>query len=275
MRKILVMSLFAVAAVGAYFAMSSKPVQAAESIKIGVEGAYKPFSYMENGQLKGFDIEIAQALCKAMDVKCELVAQDWDGIIPGLLAGKYDAIIASMAITDERKKKVDFTNKYYHSGAQLVVSETIAPAFASLNDQSTSEDILKVYSEALKGKAIGIQRGTIYDKFFSNHLKNVDLKLYDTQENVINDLAAGRVVAYLDDKVMIETFLKGQKPGQFVAVGPVMHQTDWFGVGAGIAIRKNEEALKQKLNDAIKKIREDGTYKKINDQYFSFDIYGD
>ena len=151
-----------------------------KTVRIGVEGAYPPFSWVTpDGKLTGFDIDIAMALCDAMGAKCTLVPQDWDGIIPALLAKKYDAIIASMSITEERKKKVAFTNKYYNTPAKFVAKKGAVPNFSR---------------EAIKGKKVGVQRATIHDRYLTdNYGKDVDIKRYGTQDEAYLDMTAGRV----------------------------------------------------------------------------------
>ncbi|MBF0288433.1 MAG: ABC transporter substrate-binding protein [SAR324 cluster bacterium] len=233
-------------------------------IRIGVEGAYPPFSSVDaDGKLVGFDIDIAWALCEEMKAECKLVPQDWDGIIPALLARKYDAIIASMSITEERKKKVAFTDKYYHTPAKFAAKKGMFPNF-------TKEDIPKL----LKGKNIGVQRETIHDRYLSdNYEKIMNIKRYGSQDEAYLDILAGRLDILLADSVALEDgFLK--KDGKdFEFVGPSITDVKWFGPGAGIAIRKNDKDLVEKFNKAIQAIRANGVYKKINDQYFDVDIY--
>jgi arginine/ornithine transport system substrate-binding protein len=234
---------------------------AADKIRIGVEGAYPPFSWVEpDGTLKGFDIDIARALCAQMKVECELVQQDWDGIIPALLARKYDAIVASMSITEERKKKVDFTDKYYNTPAK----------FARKKGSGINID-----AASLKGKTVGVQRATTHDSFVTATFGDaVEVKRYGTQDEAYLDAQAGRLDLLLADSVaMNDGFLTQDAGKDWEFVGPDYADPKYFGDGAGIAVRKGD-ALREKLNAAIKAIRDNGTYKKINDKYFTFDVYG-
>jgi arginine/ornithine transport system substrate-binding protein len=237
-----------------------------QSIRIATEGAYPPFNYMdEEGNPQGFDVDIAKALCEEMQVHCELVIQDWDGIIPGLLAKKYDAIIASMSITDERKKVVDFTNKYYMTPARFVTKK--------------GEDV-EISKEGLKGKTIGVQRGVVAANFLQDNFADVaEIKTYATQEEANMDLIAGRVDLVMADSVVLLGGLL-ENPDipegkNYEFVGPGFTDPQWFGDGIGIAVRKEDDKLKEMFNQAIKDIREDGTYQQINAKYFDFDVYGD
>jgi len=235
---------------------------AGKSLKIATEGAYKPFNFVApDGSLQGFDVDIANALCAQMQAKCEVVKQDWDGMIPGLLANKYDAIVASMSITEERKQKVDFTNKYYNTPAKMVAKKG---------------SNLQITKDGLKGKTIGVQGSTIHENFVRDNFGDVaTIKAYDTQENANLDLAAGRLDAVVADKVALdEGFLKTDQGKDFEFVGPDFTDKKWFGEGAGIAVRKGETDLLKGLNDAIAAIRSDGTYQKIEQKYFAYDIYG-
>lgn len=232
-------------------------------VRIGVEGAYPPFSYVQpDGQLAGFDIDIARALGKAMGVEVTLVAQDWDGIIPGLLAKKYDAIIASMSVTEERLKKVNFSNKYYQTPAKFIVKKGELENFSR---------------EAIKGKSVGVQRATIHDKYLTDNYGNdVDVKRYGTQDEAYLDLTAGRVDMLLADSVALsDGFLKKPEGKEYTFIGPDLNDPKWFGNGAGIAIRKEDKELAEMFNKAIDTIRANGTYKKIQDKYFDFNVYGE
>ncbi len=245
--------------------LAAGTVQAKEwkKIRIGVEGAYPPFSYVTpEGDLAGFDIEIAKALVAAMGKDIELVTQDWDGIIPALLARKYDAIIASMSITEERKKKVAFTNKYYNTPAKFVCKKGAMSEFSRAN---------------IKGKKVGVQRATIHDRYLTdNYGKDVEVKRYATQDEAYLDLVAGRVDMLLADSVAIsDGFLKKPEGQDYQFIGPDLNDPKWFGEGTGIAIRKEDKDLVEMFNKAIEQIRADGTYKKIQDKYFDFNVYGD
>ena len=233
------------------------------AVRIGVEGAYPPFSYVTPaGELAGFDIDIARALGEAMGAEVTLIPQDWDGIIPALLAKKYDAIIASMSITEERKQKVAFTNKYYHTPAKFIAKKGMISDFSK---------------EAIAGKRVGVQRPTIHDRYLTdNYGSDVEIKRYGTQDEAYLDLTAGRVDMLLADSIaLLDGFLKKPEGADYEFVGPDLNDPRWFGDGAGIAIRKEDTDLVEKFNMAIDKIRSDGTYKAIQDKYFDFNVYGE
>ena len=244
----------------AALALGAATAARADTLRVGVEGAYPPFSFVTpSGELQGFDIDIANALCAEMGATCELVAQDWDGIIPALLARRYDAIIASMSITEERKQVVDFTDKYYQTPARFAAKEGASFDFSS----------------DLSGTRIGVQRATIHDNYISDNYPSAEIVRYGTQEEANLDLAAGRVDMLLADSMTLyEGFLETDAGADFAFVGPELTDPRWFGSGAGIAIRKGEEDLKARLNAAIASIREKGIYGEIQAKYFDFDIYG-
>jgi arginine/ornithine transport system substrate-binding protein len=232
-----------------------------KKIRLGVEGAYPPFSEIDtSGKLKGFDIDIANALCAQLKAECTMVQLSFDGMIPALQSRKIDAVIASMSITDERKKAVDFTDKYYKTPAQFVVKKGVA---------------LDISTAGLKGKRVGVQRSTTHDRFVGDNFKSADVVRYTKQDEVFLDLAAGRVDAALLDMIAAQVgFLKTPQGKNFTFVGPVYEDPKYFGVGAGIAVRKGDNALREDLNRAIAGIRGNGVYKKIQDVYFDFDVYG-
>ena len=233
----------------------------AADLRVGVEGAYPPFSWKEaDGTLKGFDIEIAEAVCAELKRKCVLVEQDWDGMIPALLAKKFDTIIASMSITEERKKRVDFSDKYYNTPAKFVAKK--------------GSDI-KISKAGLKGKRIGLQRGTTHQCFMEKIYPDAELVLYGTQEEVFQDLAIGRIDAQFSDSIAADDgFLKTDAGKDFQFVGDDQHDEACHGPGAGMTVRKGDTQLREDLNRAIKALRANGTYQKINAKYFEFDIFG-
>ena len=234
-----------------------------KKVTLGTEGAYPPFNWIdENGDLQGFDVEIGNALCASANLECTWAVQDWDGIIPGLLAKKYDAIVASMSITEERKKKVDFTGKYYTTPAKFVRMKGSG---------------IEITNEGLDGLAVGVQRATIHENFLrDNYGDIVDIKAYATQDEANLDFVAGRVDLLLADSMALQGGFLDTPDGEGAEfVGPDFTDPRWFGDGAGIAVRKGEGELLDALNGAIAAIRADGTYKAINDKYFDFDVYGD
>ena len=233
---------------------------AGEKLRIGVEAAYPPFSWKEaDGTVKGFDIDIAMMLCAKMDAECELVEQDWDGMIPALLAKKFDAIIASMSVTEERKKRVDFSNKYYNTPNMFVAPEG---------------SNLEISNSGLAGKKIGIQRGTTHQCWIEKAFPDAELTMYGTQEEVFQDLAAGRIDLQLSDSVQaLEGFLNTDAGKGYAFLGGAQDDLECFGEGAGVAVRKGNPELVAAINNAIQAIRADGSYEALSMQYFGTDIY--
>lgn len=236
-------------------ALGSNLVSAADKIRIATEGAYAPFNMTnEAGEPIGFDVDIANALCAQMQAECEIVTQDWDGIIPGLMGRKYDAIIASMSITEERLQVVDFSEPYYSNVLALV-----GPKGKTLDTSP----------EGLKGLTIGAQRATIAGQYLEDNLGDVvSVKLYDTQDNAYLDLAAGRLDALMSDKFPAYDWLQTEDGQGFEFKGEDVDIDDKI----GIAVRKGDP-LKDKFSAAIKAIVDNGTYAEINAKYFPFSIY--
>jgi polar amino acid transport system substrate-binding protein len=258
-----ILTRVALAASAAVLAFAIGSANAEDKVlKIGTEGAYPPFNNLTaDGKLVGFDIDIAQALCDEMKVKCEFVTQDWDGIIPALQAGKFDAIVASMSITPERQQKVDFTNKYYNTPSALAVSK--------------DSDLKGVTKEDLAGKTVGVASSTTHFNYASKTYTDSTIKGYPSSPEEQADLAAGRVDAIQDDIVVLQQFLDSPDGACCKILGvPKPQPVEIFGPGAGIAVRKGEKDLLDKLNAAIAAIRANGKYKEINDKYFKFDVYG-
>lgn len=251
-----------VAAAAALLALGLGAAGAKEwtKVRIGTEGAYPPFNATDAaGNLVGFDIDIAKALCVKMKVECEFVTQDWAGIIPALQAGKYDAIIASMSITPERKEQVGFTKKYYNT----------PPAVAVPKDSA----IAGVTAEDLKGKTIGAQASTTHSRYSEEYFKDSELKLYPTSEEYKLDLQNGRLDAAVDDVVVLSQWVKSPEGACCKIVGTIEPVPEIHGEGAGIALRKEDTDLAEMFNKAIEEVRADGTYGEINKKYFDFDVY--
>ncbi|MBD8555846.1 transporter substrate-binding domain-containing protein [Rhizobium sp. CFBP 8762] len=250
------------AASAAYLAFASGP-SAAETLTIASEGAYPPFNVLQtDGTMTGFDIDIAKAVCDEMKVECKIVSQEWDGAIPALDAGKFDAYVASMSITDERKQKVDFSAKYYNTPPAIVVAK--------------DSDLTDATEETLSGKTLGAQSSTSHSNYVEKHFSKSELKLYPTSDEYKLDLSNGRIDGIVDDIVVLSEWLKtpdGEACCKLLKVLPVDPIIN--GNGAGIAVKKGNTALAERFTKAIAALRENGKYKEINDKYFSFDAYGE
>lgn len=228
---------------------------AAEKLRIGTEGAYPPFNEIDNtGKAVGFDLDIAHALCEKMGTECSVVTSDWDGIIPALNTRRFDFIVASMSITEERQRAVDFTNPYYTNKLQFVAPKK--------SDFEANKDYLK-------GKTIGAQRATIAGQWLEENLGDlVSIRLYDTQENAYLDMASGRIDGVLADVFVQYEWLQSDTGADFEFKGEPVFDDDKI----GIAVRKGDP-LRERLNEALQAIVDDGTYEKINAKYFPFSIY--
>lgn len=256
---------------GLALALSAGLVSAAtaeDTVRIGTTPeSYPPFTTIDaNGNVQGFEADLEAALCAEMKVKCVWVLQAWDGIIPALTENKFDAIMASMSITDERKQVVDFSDKYYNTPAMFVGRKDAE--FPTDADGSLALD-------KLAGKTLGVQVSTVHLAYAEAKLKDlVTIKTYDTQENANLDLIAGRVDLLLADSIALEDSLLKTPDGVDFEVKGKPFTDPLMGDGVGVAVRKGDP-LKEKFSAAIAAIRANGTYKAINDKYFSFDAYGE
>jgi len=239
-------------------AVAATPVLA---LNICVEGAYPPFSETAtDGSIVGFDPDIAQALCKQIGETCALVKVDWDGIIPALLEKKCDAIVASMSITPERREVIDFTKKYYQTPARFVAPKNTDLTFTP---------------DGLAGKVVGVQRGTIHQAFMEGEFPQTTLQTYGTQDEMVLDLASGRLDAVMADSVALDLgFLKTPAGADYAFFGEPYSNPKYHGQGAGIGVRKEDTALRDKLSAAIDAIRASGEYDTIQKKYFEYDVYG-
>ncbi len=259
MKKILLLGALALSAF-APLAMADD----AKPLRIGIEAAYPPFAFKTpDGAITGFDYDIGNALCAEMQVKCQWIEQEFDGLIPALKVRKFDAVLSSMSITEDRKKAVDFTGKYYATPAKLAMK-----AGTVLSDPITD----------LKGKRIGVQRSSVYDRYATDVFApaGAEVVRYGSQNEVFLDLQAGRLDATLADSVNIDDgFLKTDAGKAFAFAGPDFTDVKYFGEGQGIAVRKGDKALADKFSAAILAIRANGKYKEVQDKYFDFDVYGE
>ena len=273
MKNIFKFFLSSIAALMIFFSSAQ-----ADSIRIGTEGAYPPWNAKdESGKLIGFEVELANWLCIYMKADCTLVEQDWDGMIPGLIMRKYDAIMAGMSITDERMKTINFSQGYADEVASLAVMKG-----SSLEGMDTPKAInlstgggaakkaLKTLTAALAGKTIGVQTATIHQNFLeSGDVGSVKIRTYKTQDEVNLDLAAGRIDAALAAAVAFTDY--AEKSGKAVVlVGPTF-SGGAFGNGVGVGIRKDDTALLKKFNAAINKARKNGKISELAIKWFGFD----
>ena len=250
----------------------------ADKIRIGTEGAYPPWnSKNEAGKLIGFEVELAWSLCRYMGKQCEIVEQDWDGMIPALIMRKFDAIMAGMSITAERQKVISFSQGYADEVAQLAVMkgsslegmDTSSGINLSLGGSDVKKD-LKTLTAALAGKTVCVQTATIHQNFLdSGDVGSVNVRTYKTQDEVNLDLASGRCDAALAAAVAFTDY--AEKSGKSVVlVGPTF-SGGAFGNGVGVGIRQDDTELLKSFNKAIDKARKNGDISRIATKWFGFD----
>lgn len=234
---------------------------------VAVEGAFPPYNEVAaDGSLQGFDVDIAHEVCKKINAECSYVKQDWDGMIPGLLAKKFDVIISSMGILPEREEKIDFTIPYYQAPTALI-------ALKSAGVKAGGDGYPD--PESLAGKKIGVQRATAYESWARQSWPKAEIVVYDSAQSADLDMQNGRLDARFDDYIVESSgIMKGEGGDQYELVGKIYTETAMGSKGEGIALRKGNDELKAAINKAILDMRADGSYKAINDKYFNFDIYG-
>ncbi|MFM9269814.1 transporter substrate-binding domain-containing protein [Halomonas elongata] len=227
-------------------------------IRIGVDVPYEPMEYRTaDGELTGFDIELGNAMCEEIGIECEWVVQGWDGIIPGLMARKYDAIMSSMTINDKRREQVLFSDPYF-----TPPSAWFAPADSEIETPD---------AETLEGMSIGVQRGTLQDNYVTDMYGDVaDVNRYATADDMVLDMDSGRLdIVFLDFPVGKSTLLDSDA-GDYKTVGEkITEPKKYFGDGFGIAFRKRDEELAAAFNEALATLKDNGTYAEIEAKYFN------
>ena len=250
------------------------------TIRIATEGAYAPWNFTtSDGQLAGFEIDLMHDLCARMAAECELTAQAWDGIIPALEAGRYDAIMAGMSITDARKEVISFSRAYVNTPGRFVVTEdspfadfTTDVEFIQMDELDGAEQAaIDAVVETFSGNVIGVQTATTHENFLRQYLgEDVEIRSYDTQENLDLDLQAGRIDAALASMGYWVPLLESDAGQDLTMVGPSF-VGGVFGAGVGVGIRQDDTALVEKFDEAITAALEDGTISALAEQWFGFD----
>lgn len=236
----------------------------AAPVKVGVAAEpYPPFSSQDaSGKWVGWEIEIIKAVCSAAKLDCVITPTAWDGLLPALMSGQIDAIMTSMNITEERLKKIDFSDKYYKTPVAIV---------------GVKGKVMAPNAKGLSGMTIGVQAATIHQAYVAKHFKGSvkDVKLYQTQDEANQDLAAGRIDATQADSIAMDAFL-ATKEGSACCEkkGVVTDDPDVLGKGVAVGLRKGSQDLKSAFNAGISTIRKDGTYDSITAKYFKSSIYG-
>lgn len=241
MKKVLLATLLAAVTFSA---------TAAETLRFATEASYPPFESIDaNNQIVGFDVDLANALCKEIDATCTFSNQAFDSLIPGLKFRRFDVVMAGMDITPERQKQVLFTNPYYDNSALFV------------GQKGKNADIA-----SLKGKKVGVQNGTTHQKFITDKHPEIKTSPYDSYQNAKLDLQSGRIDAVFGDTAVVTEWLKDGS--NLAPVGDKVTDKDYFGTGLGIAVRQGNTELQTKLNAALAKLKQDGTYQAIYDKWF-------
>jgi lysine/arginine/ornithine transport system substrate-binding protein len=264
MKKILAAGALAVMVFG-LVGNAPANAKAFTEIKFGVDATYPPFeSLSPSGQFQGFDIDLGKAICAYLKVKCVFVSQSFDSIIPALQARKFDAILSSMSKTAQRAKVINFSSQMYDEPTSLIAKKGSG---------------IKATVDSLKGKTVGVEAGTIQEAYANAYWKpfGVNVVSYPGQDQVYSDLLSGRLDASLQDSVEADYgFLRTPKGADYALVADISTASDpkgLLGSYAAIGVRKDEPELLAKIDEAIAGILADGTYKKIESQYFNFSIY--
>ncbi|KDR29926.1 ABC transporter substrate-binding protein [Caballeronia zhejiangensis] len=254
--------LAALAVLGA--AVVASNAQAADDMKqlrFGVEASYAPFeSKSPSGELQGFDIDIGNAVCAKLKMKCVWVENSFDGLIPALQARKFDGINSDMTITDKRKLAIDFTDPIYTIPNQLIAKKGSA---------------IQPTVDGLKGKRVGVLQGSIQETYAKAKwaTAGIDVESYQAQDQIYADLASGRLdAAFQDAEAASKGFLKQPQGAGFAFAGPAVADDKLLGSGVGFGVRKNDKALKDALNRALKELKDDGTIDRFAQKYFDVKV---
>jgi octopine/nopaline transport system substrate-binding protein len=260
--------------------LSLTTIASAKTIRIGTEGAYPPWNNLNSaGELEGAEIDFGNEACKRMGVECEWVTQDWDGIIPALLNGKYDIIIAGMSITEERKEKVNFTNGYMNDGARFAVLKGSGlenldiMSKVNLNNAGGKENAaIGQLNAAMQDKTVCVQSATIHQNYIDTYMAGVaEMKLYAGVDETNQDLINGRCDAILADIASTMDYQATDNGSNIVFTGPIF-SGGVFGDGVGGAIRKEDTEILDMWNKVIAEMLADGSLGKITAVHFGRDM---
>lgn len=269
------------AALGAMAFVTGAAAQG-KTVTIALEGAYEPWNLTNpDGTLGGFEPELAKVLCAHAKFDCKLIAQDWDGVITGLTAGKFDAVMDALSITPEREKIIAFSIPYAATPAIFAVTKSgdlaklpgtgTTVVIPSL-DSSDGKKEIDALRAMLKGKTIGIQAATVYADFIYKNFKDIaDVREYKTTAERDLDLTAGRIDAGFDDETYFNSAFSKPDNADLTVAGPAFAGGIW-GKGEGIGLRKEDTELKAKFDDAIKAALADGTVKQLSEKWFKLDV---
>lgn len=228
----------------------SLSASAAQTLRFATEASYPPFEFVDaENKIQGFDVDLANALCKEMDATCTFTNQAFDSLIPSLKFRRFDAVMAGMDITPEREKQVLFSKSYYDNSATFIAQK------GKLADVA-----------ALKGQRVGVQNGTTHQKFLTDKHSDITIVPYDSYQNAVLDLKNGRIDAVFGDTAVVNEWLK--QNATLAPLGEKVTDKDYFGTGLGIAVRQGNAELQGKFNAALDKIKADGTYKTIYSKWF-------
>ncbi len=256
-------------AVAALAVLGAIPSASAETLRVGMECTYAPFNFKNaDGELDGYDVDVAKGVAALIDVDLEFVCQKWDGMIPALLANKFDVVVASMSITDKRLEKMDFSQPYRISVGRLVGKKN-----AGFN---LFDDAGKPIAANFAGLKVGLERATTYASWFEAVLPDATVVLYDTNEALYLDLVNGRTDMIMTNPMKAYLrFLSKDDGAGFEFVSPQVDERKFFGVGVGIGLRQGNDALKARLNGALKILTENGSLEKYALKYFPFAIHNE
>lgn len=265
MKKIL--SLVTVTFVLAAIGLGASQSASAETLRVGMECTYAPFNYKTaDGELTGYDVDVAKGVAKLIGADVEYVCQKWSGMIPALLANKFDLVIASMSITDKRKEKMDFSVPY-----RISVGRLVGPKNAGY---SLFDDSGKVLSGGFKGLKVGLERSSTYANWFAAKLPGTKIVFYDSSETMYIDLENGRTDMIMTNPMKAHLkFLSKENGAGFEFVSPQIDEVEYFGIGVGIGLRKGNDALLARLNKAVTTLSNDGSLEKYARKYFPFAIH--
>ena len=273
---------FGAALVGLVLASAALPAAAKTwtHIRIATEGAFPPWNFVDqNGKLGGFEIDLSAELCRRMKVTCEVAAQDWDGIIPALQAGKFDAIMAAMSITPKREEVLAFSRPYSSEPASFAVAKdgplAKLPDDGMLvnltKDPAAAQKVIDAMKPALKGKTIGVQVSTIHENFLEKFFKDtIEIKEYKTTQQHDLDLLAGRIDGIFGTGGTTRATLEKPEFKDFTKAGP-RFSGDVFGKGSGVGLRKGDPDLKTMFDGAITSMLDDGSLKALAIKWFKVD----